>query len=306
MATFNAPPLPEIPGAFAPADVPDDRFFVIAGPCVIESAEQCLEIARTVKGICDALGLPYVFKASFDKANRSSAQSFRGPGLVDGLAVLKRVRSEVGVPVLTDIHEPEQARVVAEAVDVLQIPAFLARQTDLLVAAGRTGRVVNIKKGQFMSPQEMSLAAEKVRAAGGGVGHPEEVARAGDGTVRSPTVLLTERGTFFGYNRLVNDFTGLAVMRELGFPVVFDATHSTQQPAGQGHQSGGNPKFTPLLARAAVAAGVQGLFIECHPDPPRAKSDAATVIDLRLMRPLLESCADIARQRPTWRLAGLL
>lgn len=291
MGPFTAPDLPPLPRPFDPDAIPADRLFVIAGPCVIESAEQCLEIARAVKAVCDELGLPYVFKASFDKANRSSASSFRGPGIVDGLAVLKRVRAEVGVPVLTDIHEAEQARLAAEAVDVLQIPAFLARQTDLLVAAGRTGRVVNIKKGQFMSPQEMSLAAEKVRAGrlacGGG----------DDGRAR---VLLTERGTFFGYNRLVNDFTGLAVMRQLGHPVVFDATHSTQQPAGQGHQSGGNPQFTPLLARAAVAAGVQGLFVECHPDPPRAKSDAATVIPLTSMRPLLESCADIARLRPRW------
>lgn len=276
---------------FDPAAVPTDRFFVIAGPCVIESADQCLEIALTVKVICDGLGLPYVFKASFDKANRSSANSFRGPGMVDGLAVLKRVRTEVGVPVLTDVHEPVQARPVAEVVDVLQIPAFLARQTDLLVAAGRTGRVINVKKGQFMSPQEMALATEKVRsAADGHTGSP----------AKPSPVMLTERGTFFGYNRLVNDFTALAVMRELGCPVVFDATHSTQQPAGMGTQSGGNPKYTPLLARAAIAAGVQGLFIECHPDPAKAKSDAAAVIPLASMRPLLESCAQIARLRVGW------
>jgi 2-dehydro-3-deoxyphosphooctonate aldolase (KDO 8-P synthase) len=268
---------------FDPAATTSDRLFVIAGPCVIESGEQCIEIARHVQSICQELGLSYVFKASFDKANRSSASSFRGPGLVDGLAVLKRVRSEVRVPVLTDIHEPEQAHAVAEVVDILQIPAFLARQTDLLAAAGRTGAVVNIKKGQFMSPQEMALASEKVRSAGGG-----------------SAVMLTERGTFFGYNRLVNDFTGLAVMRSLGCPVIFDVTHSTQQPAGQGSQSGGNPQYSPMLARAAVAAGVQGLFVECHPEPSKAKSDAATVLPLTAMKPLLESCAQIARLRPGW------
>lgn len=268
---------------FDPATVATDRFFVIAGPCVIESGDQCVEIAKQVKATCAALGLPYVFKASFDKANRSSASSFRGPGIVDGLAVLKRVRTEVGVPVLTDIHEPEQAHTVAEVVDILQIPAFLARQTDLLTAAGRTGTLVNIKKGQFMSPQEMALASEKVRSAGGG----------------SP-VMLTERGTFFGYNRLINDFTGLAVMRSLGCPVIFDITHSTQQPAGMGTQSGGNPQYSSLLARAAIASGVQGLFLECHPDPAHAKSDAATVLHLSAVKPLLESCAQIARLRPTW------
>ncbi len=280
----TAPPVvrPDPSISFDPAKTPTDRFFVIAGPCVIESGDQCLEIARHVKGVCEGLGLTYVFKASFDKANRSSASSFRGPGLVDGLAVLKRVRTEVGVAVLTDIHEPDHAHSVAEVADILQIPAFLARQTDLLAAAGRTGSVVNIKKGQFMSPQEMALASEKVRSAGGG------------------SVMLTERGTFFGYNKLVNDFTGLAVMRALGCPVIFDVTHSTQQPAGLGTQSGGNPQYSPLLARAAIAAGVQGLFLECHPDPSRARSDAATVLPMSAVKPLLESCAQIARLRTGW------
>src|SRR5688572_12958601 len=188
--------------------------FVIAGPCVIESAEQCLAIARHVKGVCDALGLAYVFKASFDKANRSSNASFRGPGLEDGLVVLERVRKDVGVPVLTDIHEVDQAAEAGKVCDILQVPAFLARQTDLLQACGRTGRTVNIKKGQFMSPQEMQHAAEKVRSTG------------------NQNVWLTERGTFFGYHRLVNDFTSIPVMKALGAPVVFDVTHSTQQPAG--------------------------------------------------------------------------
>src|SRR5579871_4560793 len=192
--------------------------FIVAGPCVIESSEQCLAIARHMKGVCERLGLGYVFKASFDKANRSSNSSFRGPGLTDGLVVLERVKKELGVQVLTDVHETSQVAIAAKVVDILQVPAFLARQTDLLVACGHSGRAVNIKKGQFMAPQEMGNAVEKVRAAGG------------------KTIWLTERGTFFGYNRLVNDFTGLAVMKQFGCPVVFDITHSTQQPAGMGNQ----------------------------------------------------------------------
>src|SRR5688500_13956816 len=262
------------------------RLFVIAGPCVIESADLCLTVARHVKGVCDKLGLTYVFKASFDKANRSSNASFRGPGLQDGLVVLRRIREEVGVPVLTDVHEPDQAAVAAKVVDILQVPAFLARQTDLLVACGRTGKWVNVKKGQFMSPQEMANAAEKVRSAGG----------AGP----DAKVMLTERGTFFGYNRLVNDFTGLAVMKQFGCPVVFDITHSTQQPAGLGNQSGGNPQYSPLLARAAVAAGVDGLFLECHPEPKKAKSDAATMLGLNEVEPLLTQCKQIADLRRGW------
>jgi 2-dehydro-3-deoxyphosphooctonate aldolase (KDO 8-P synthase) len=250
--------------------------FVIAGPCVIESAELCLQIASHVKNVCDKLGLVYVFKASFDKANRSSHSSFRGPGLVDGLKILGRVRREIGVPVLTDIHEPPQAAPAAEVVDILQIPAFLARQTDLLHACGVAGKTINIKKGQFMSPQEMQLAIDKVEATG------------------NKNILLTERGTFFGYNRLVNDFTGLAVMKSFNKPVVFDITHSTQQPAGMGTTSGGNPQYSPLLAKAAVAAGVDGLFLECHPDPRNAKSDAATVLDLKNVEGLLTVCKRVA------------
>lgn len=265
-----------------PSLVSKSSLFIIAGPCVIESAEQCLSIARHVKGVCEKLGLTYIFKASFDKANRSSNASFRGPGLTDGLVVLERVKHEVGVAVLTDVHEAAQAPVAAKVVDVLQVPAFLARQTDLLVACGQSGRVVNVKKGQFMSPQEMGNAVEKVRSAGGS------------------QVWLTERGTFFGYNRLVNDFTGLAVMKQFGCPVVFDVTHSTQQPAGLGNQSGGNPQFSPLLARAAVAAGVDGLFLECHPDPRHAKSDAATVLHLDSVEPLLTQCQQIAKLRQNW------
>ena len=256
--------------------------FVIAGPCVIESAELCLQVGAHVKRACEKLGLTYLFKASFDKANRSSNSTFRGPGLTEGLVVLERVKRELGVPVLTDVHEPSHAPVAAKVVDVLQVPAFLARQTDLLVACGRTGRAVNVKKGQFMSPQEMENAVEKVRATG------------------NERVMLTERGTFFGYNRLVNDFTGLAIMKSFGMPVIFDITHSTQQPAGLGESSGGNPQYSPLLARAAVAAGVDGLFLECHPDPKRAKSDAATMLSLDEVEPLLAQCKQIAELRRTW------
>jgi 2-dehydro-3-deoxyphosphooctonate aldolase (KDO 8-P synthase) len=256
--------------------------FIIAGPCVIESAEQCLLIASRVQKICDKLGLAYIFKASFDKANRSSNSSFRGPGLTDGLVVLEKIKSELGLPVLTDIHEPEQAPIAAKVVDILQIPAFLARQTDLLLACGATGKVINVKKGQFMAPAEMANAVEKIKSTG------------------NNQILLTERGTFFGYNRLVNDFTGLSIMKETGCPVVFDITHSTQQPAGLGNQSGGNPMYSPLLARCAVVAGVDGLFLECHPDPKAAKSDAATVMDLKDVGPLLVQCAELAKLRKSW------
>src|SRR3954454_9544631 len=265
--------------------------FVIAGPCVIESAELCLTVGRHVKAVCDKLGLAYVFKASFDKANRSSNSSFRGPGLTDGLVVLERVKAELGVPVLTDVHESEQVPIVAKVVDILQVPAFLARQTDLLVACGHSGKTVNIKKGQFMSPQEMANAVEKVRGA-----KPP-----GDSAAGATEVLLTERGTFFGYNRLVNDFTALPVMKSFGCPVVFDITHSTQPPAGQGNQSGGNPQYSPMLARAAIASGaVDGLFLECHPDPKNAKSDAATMLDLKDVESLLRQCAQLFQQRPQW------
>ena len=256
--------------------------FIIAGPCVIESPELCLTVARHVSGICRELGLMYVFKASFDKANRSSNSSFRGPGLKEGIKILRRVQQEVGVPVLTDVHETEQVGPAAEVVDVLQVPAFLARQTDLLLACGKSGRWVNIKKGQFMAPAEMGTAAEKVKSTG------------------NNQILLTERGTFFGYNRLVNDFTGLTIMKDLGYPVVFDITHSTQQPAGMGTQSGGNPRYSPLLARAAMAWGVDGLFLECHPDPAKAKSDAASVLQLDQVRPLLEQVKQLADLRAKW------
>ncbi|MBV8780852.1 MAG: 3-deoxy-8-phosphooctulonate synthase, partial [Phycisphaerae bacterium] len=239
-------------------ELTQNGLFIIAGPCVIESFDQCMQIGEHVRGICERLKITYIFKASFDKANRSSNASFRGPGMVEGLKILAWLKRELSVPVLTDVHEPEQVATVGEVVDILQVPAFLARQTDLLQACGKTGKFVNVKKGQFMSPQEMGNAIEKVASPG--------------------KVLLTERGTFFGYNRLVNDFTGLPIMKSFDVPVVFDITHSTQQPAGLGNASGGNPQYAPLLARAAIAAGFDGLFLECHPDPKNAKSDAATML----------------------------
>jgi 2-dehydro-3-deoxyphosphooctonate aldolase (KDO 8-P synthase) len=239
-----------------------------------------------VKGIWERLRIGDVVKASVDKANRAGISGYRGPGIEEGLAVLRRVKEQVGVPVLTDVHETTQVAEVAESVDVLQVPAFLARQTDLLIACAKTGRAVNVKKGQFMSPQEMGNAVEKVRAS------------------RSPGctsgVMLTERGTFFGYNRLVNDFTGLPVMKAFNVPVVFDVTHSTQQPGGLGTASGGNPQYTPMLARAAVAAGVDGLFLECHPEPKTAKSDAASMIELSGVERLLAQCGEIAEMRKRW------
>jgi 2-dehydro-3-deoxyphosphooctonate aldolase (KDO 8-P synthase) len=243
---------------------------LIAGPCVIESLEHSLALAGRIAAIARRLDMPYIFKASYDKANRSSVRSFRGPGLEEGLRVLERVRKEVGVPVLSDVHEPAQAAAAGEVLDCLQVPAFLCRQTDLLLACGRTRRCVNVKKGQFVAPEKMSLAVEKVRETG------------------NPNVLLTERGTFFGYERLVNDMTGLQVMRALA-PVVFDATHSVQYPGGAGNVTGGRREFIPLLARAAVAAGIDALFMEVHDDPQNAKSDAATVWPLEELEALLRT-----------------
>ncbi len=249
-------------------------FFLIAGPCVIESLDHCLFLAERIAAIASAVQMPYVFKASFDKANRSSIQSFRGPGLEEGLRILETVRSRLGMPVLSDIHEPQQAESAGQVLDCLQIPAFLCRQTDLLVACANTGKCVNIKKGQFVSPEKMKLAAEKVRSC------------------KNENVLLTERGTTFGYERLVNDMTGLAVMRQYA-PVVFDATHSVQHPGAVGNTTGGAREHIPLLARAAVAAGIDGLFVEVHNDPDHAKSDAATVWPLEKLPGLLGDCARI-------------
>jgi len=249
---------------------------LIAGPCVIESLSHCLLMARGIRDVCRLLGMPFVFKASYDKANRSSGESFRGPGLEEGLRILEQVRSEVGVPVLSDIHSPEHAAPAGLVLDVVQIPAFLCRQTDLLVAAARTGRPVNIKKGQFMAPEQMELAAEKVRRAG------------------NPNVLLTERGTFFGYGRLVNDLTAIPILRRYA-PVVFDATHSCQLPGGEQTRSGGLREMVPVLARAACAVGIDALFLEVHDRPDQAKSDPATVWPLDRLRSLLQTCLEVHR-----------
>ncbi len=260
----------------------DQSLFVIAGPCVIESKDLCLRVGEAMKAACDEAQVPYVFKASFDKANRSSAGSFRGPGLDAGLRILEEVGRELGVPTLTDVHEREQAGPAGEVVDVLQIPAFLARQTSLLTACGETGRIVNIKKGQFMAPAEMQTAAEKVRRTG------------------NDNILLTERGTFFGYGRLVNDMSGIRTMAQTGCPVVIDATHSTQTPASLGGASGGDPTLAPILARSAVAAGCRGVFMECHPEPSAAKSDAASMMQLDDAAKLIPQLAQLARLRDSW------
>ena len=256
---------------------PEQPLAIIAGPCVAESLELCIEVATALRDRCGELGLGYIFKASFDKANRSSIHSYRGPDADEGLRWIGEVKNKLGVPVTTDIHAPVQADSAAEFVDLLQIPAFLCRQTDLLVVAAKTGKPVNVKKGQFMSPVEMGNVVAKLAEAGASGG-----------------VMLTERGTFFGYNRLVNDFVGLGDMMELGPPVCFDVTHSTQQPGGEGDRTGGRPDRAPLLARCAVAAGVHCLFIETHPDPPSAKSDAATMLPLERTLALLD---EIARLR---------
>src|ERR1700744_1282356 len=253
-----------------PVHVGAGQLFLIAGPCVIESEAHVRKMAEAIQRITSDLGIPYIFKASYDKANRTSVKSFRGPGLVEGAAILGRLAKDTGLPVLTDVHEPAHCEVIAEAVDVLQIPAFLCRQTDLLVAAGRTGRAINIKKGQFVAPWDMAHPVEKVRSTG------------------NERVFLTERGASFGYNNLVVDFRSLAIMRELA-PVVFDGTHSVQQPSAANGVSGGQPEFIPLLARAAVAAGVDGLFLEVHDDPANAKSDGANALKLDLLKPLLET-----------------
>jgi 2-dehydro-3-deoxyphosphooctonate aldolase (KDO 8-P synthase) len=252
-----------------PVQVGAGKLFLIAGPCVIESEDHALRMAEAIQRITADLGVPYIFKASYDKANRTSVKSFRGPGLVEGTRILGRIARDTGLPVLTDVHEPGHCEIAAEAVDVLQIPAFLCRQTDLLVAAGRTGRAVNIKKGQFVAPWDMAHPVEKVRSTG------------------NERVFLTERGTSFGYNTLVVDFRSLPVMRRIA-PVVFDGTHSVQQPSAANGVSGGQPEFIPLLARAAVAAGVDGIFLEVHDDPANAKSDGANALDLKLLKPLLE------------------
>jgi 2-dehydro-3-deoxyphosphooctonate aldolase (KDO 8-P synthase) len=250
--------------------------FLIAGPCVIESETHARFMADAIQRIAADLNVPYIFKASYDKANRTSAKGFRGPGLVEGVGILRGIAKATGLPVITDVHQADDCERVAEAVDVLQIPAFLCRQTDLLLAAAKTGRAVNIKKGQFVAPWDMSYAVEKVTGAG------------------NPRVLLTERGFSFGYNNLVVDMRSLTIMRKLA-PVVFDGTHSVQTPSSAGGQSGGQPEFIPVLARAAVAAGVDGVFLEVHDDPANAKSDGANALDLKHLKLLLETLLDIHR-----------
>jgi len=253
----------------------DAPLFVMAGPCIIESKNTCLDIADMLLKISDRTGIGIIFKASFDKANRSSISSYRGPGLQKGLDILADVRSKTNLPVMTDVHEPAQAAVAAEVVDCLQVPAFLCRQTDLLCACAKTAKPVNIKKGQFLSPDEMKNAVEKIHACG------------------NMKVILTERGTFFGYNRLVNDFTAIETMKNLGCPVVFDATHSTQQPGGLGTATAGRPEMAPILAKAAVAAGANGLFLEVHTNPEKAKSDAACIMPIDWLEHLLKICKQI-------------
>jgi 2-dehydro-3-deoxyphosphooctonate aldolase (KDO 8-P synthase) len=247
------------------------QLFLIAGPCVIENERLCLQVAASLKKTCSALGIFYVFKSSFDKANRTSAKSFRGPGLDEGLRVLAKVRAEFGVPVLTDIHNESHAAVVGEVVDILQIPAFLCRQTDLIEAAVATGQIVNLKKGQFLSPNEMGQVVAKAKKSG------------------AKKILVTERGTTFGYNNLVADLRSIPIMKRFGFPVVFDATHSVQLPGGDGDKSGGQREFAPVLARAALAAGANGIFLETHPQPEHALSDGANMIPLAGMSALLKN-----------------
>ena len=263
----------------------DRPLFLIAGPCVIESREMAMETAGRLKEITSALGIGFVYKSSFDKANRSSGASFRGPGMAEGLKILSDVRSALGVPVLTDIHETSQIAEVAAAVDVLQTPAFLCRQTDFIRAVASCGKPVNIKKGQFLAPGDMKQVVIKAREAA--------LLAAGGDAERADCIMVCERGASFGYNNLVSDMRSLAIMRETGCPVVFDATHSVQLPGGQGNVSGGQREFVPVLARAAVAAGVAGLFMETHPDPTRAKSDGPNAWPLAWMPELLATLIEI-------------
>ena len=250
----------------------DQPLFLIAGPCVIESKQMALDTAGQLKEICAAVGIPFIYKSSYDKANRSSNKTFRGFGISEGLKILDEVRSQIGVPVLTDVHTEEQVPEVAALVDVLQTPAFLCRQTDFIEACARSGKPVNIKKGQFLAPWDMKNVVDKAKAANGG----------------QDNIMVCERGTSFGYNTLVSDMRGLAVMRETNCPVVFDATHSVQQPGGQGDKSGGQREHVPLLARAAVASGIAGIFMETHPDPSKALSDGPNAWPLHKMKALLE------------------
>ena len=261
----------------------DQPFFLIAGPCVIESEGLQLRTAERLKAITDKLGILFLFKSSFDKANRSSGTSFRGPGMDEGLRILEKVRAELGVPVLTDVHDIPQVKPVAEVVDMMQTPAFLARQTDFIQAVASAGKPVNIKKAQFMAPHDMKNVVDKAKAA--------SIAAGGDGS----NILVCERGASFGYNNLVSDMRSLAIMRETGCPVVFDATHSVQLPGGQGTSSGGTREHVPVLARAAVAVGISGLFMETHPDPANAMSDGPNAWPLDKMESLLTTLVNLDR-----------
>jgi 2-dehydro-3-deoxyphosphooctonate aldolase (KDO 8-P synthase) len=254
----------------------DRPMFLIAGPCAIETEQLALETASQLKELTDSLGIPFIYKSSFDKANRSSSESFRGPGMDEGLAILAKVKSEIGVPILTDVHDITQVDAVASVVDVLQTPAFLCRQTDFIQAVVKSGKPVNIKKGQFLAPQDMKNVVEKANAVGG-----------------KGRVMVCERGASFGYNNLVSDMRSLAIMRETDCPVVFDATHSVQLPGGQGSSSGGQREFVPVLARAAVAVGVSGLFMETHPNPEKALSDGPNAWPLGQMKELLETLKEL-------------
>ena len=253
----------------------EQPLFLIAGTCVIESEQSALEVSSRLKAITDELGVPFIYKSSFDKANRSSHASYRGPGIEEGLRILQKVKDEIGVPVLTDVHEDTPLDEVADVVDVLQTPAFLCRQTNFIQNVAKTGKPVNIKKGQFLAPHDMANVAAKAKATG------------------NEQIMVCERGVSFGYNTLVSDMRGLAVMRETGCPVVFDATHSVQQPGGQGDKSGGERQHVPVLSRAAVASGISGLFMETHPDPDKALSDGPNAWPLPLMQELLETLQSI-------------
>ncbi len=259
----------------------EHRFFLIAGPCVIESEQLQMDTAGTLKEITASLGIPFIFKSSFDKANRSSGATFRGPGIDKGLEILTKVKRELGLPVLTDVHDEAQIAQVASVVDVLQTPAFLCRQTDFIRAVAQSGKPVNIKKGQFLAPHDMKNVIDKARAAAREMGLNED------------NFMACERGASFGYNNLVSDMRSRAIMRETAAPVVFDATHSVQLPGGQGTSSGGQREMVPVLARAAVAVGVAGLFMETHPDPSKAMSDGPNAVPLHHMRALLETLVDL-------------
>jgi 2-dehydro-3-deoxyphosphooctonate aldolase (KDO 8-P synthase) len=260
-----------------------EPFFLISGPCVVESEQLQMDTAGHLKEICAGLGIPFIFKSSYDKANRSSGTSFRGPGMQAGLEILAKVRKALGVPVLTDVHAEDEIETVAKVVDVLQTPAFLCRQTDFIRAVAQSGRPVNIKKGQFLAPGDMVNVIQKARDAAREAGFSED------------RFLACERGVSFGYNNLVSDMRSLAIMRATGCPIVFDATHSVQLPGGQGTSSGGQREFVPVLARAATAAGVAGLFMETHPDPSKALSDGPNAVPLRCMKDLLEQLVEIDR-----------